>query len=386
MADGVNTEVAAITQKFPNSRAERFKGWLKSFGKKTKNIPEPQIQENQEQQPTKPVNELLGVKEAAELKPAQSILFHTAPVNNLDKLRLHGLFAQKDDPNMGVNLGYSTFFATEHHYKRTGQNVPFDQTRTATPDDYVLTIWKKNSAALKTKGYFKDKGFYQPSSEPSPGPALDAYVEAAIAGNKTYEWFGSLAKDMVAQDARIVPPDYFAGAIHLDKNNRDLITRNLVLAEMGIVNADQIEQSLKGILPSDEVAHAVTASIEQSLIRNSVMTQVNLLKDQSEPNPELSKIALMQSMLLRTKVNDRVSALYLDKSITWLSEKLKEEGFDPHKIEEENAGKIQEFNQNPQTTKPPVRLLDVSRNSSYYGSDSTSLAASDIKKELGIAA
>jgi hypothetical protein len=387
MADGVNTEISAITQKpqNPNSRSERFRGWLKNFGRRTRNIPNPEMQDNPESQPPKPINELLGIKEAVELKPAQNILFHTAPLDNLDKLRLHGLFAQKDDPNLGINLGYSTFFATEHHMKRTGQTVPFEQTRTATPDDYVLTVWKKNSASLKTKGYFKDKGFYQPSLEPSPGPALDTYINAAIAGNQTYAWFGDFAKDMVVQDARMVPPEFLVEAVQLDKNNRDLITKNMVMAEAGIVDADQIEQSLQGILSSRETAHAVTASIEQNLIRNSVMPQINLIKEQTTNNPELSTIALVQAMLLRTKVNDRVSALYLDKSITWLSGKLKEAGLDPHKIAEENANKIREFNQNPQTIKPPVKILDVSRNSNYYGSDSTSLAASDIKRELKIA-
>lgn len=387
MADAVSTEVA-ISHKLPspNSKAERFKGWLKNFGRKIKSTPQNHVQENQESQRIKSVNELLGVKEASELKPAQNILFHTAPINNLDKLKSHGLFAQKDDPNLGINLGYSTFFATEHHYKRTGQNIPFEQTRTVTPEGYVLTIWEKNSAALKTKGYFKDKGFYQPSMEPSSGPALDSYIDAAISGNQTYAFFGSFAKEMITQDARMVPPEFFAGAVHLNKDNRDLITKNMVLAEAGLINADQMEQSFKGILPSVEIAHAVTASIEQNLIRSSVMVQVNLIKDQSAPNPDLSKTALMQAMLLRTKVNDRVSALYLDKSIALLSEKLRECGLDPQKSVEENTGKIQEFNQNPQTTKSPVRILDVSKYSNYYGSDSTQLAAGDIKRELRIAA
>ncbi len=385
MSDTINTEAISQNPSYANSKTEQFKKWLRNFGRKKGDTSEAQVQGNQELQPVKSINELLGVKEAEEFKPAQSILFHTTPTNNLDNLRLHGLFAQKDDPSLGINIGYSTFFATEHYMRQTGQTVPFKQVRVATPEDYDLTIWKKNSATLKTNGSFKDRGFYQPSMVPSPGPALDAYVEAAIAGNKDYAYFGNLAPYIVTHDAMMVPPDYFAGTIHLDKNNRDLITKNMVLAEMGMISADQIEQSLRGILPSDEIAHAVTASLEQNLIRNSVMTQVKLLKGQSMPNPELSTTALIQTMLLRTKVNDRVSALYLDKSITWLLEKLKEAGLDPHKIAEESAKKIQEFNQNPQTIKSPVKILDVSRSTNYYGSLSTFHAAGDIKQDLMIA-
>lgn len=389
MADGINTETAELApnqKPNPNSKTGKLRRWLEIFGRKSKNTPPaiPQIPEAHE--PPKSVNELLGVKEAAKLRPAQNILFHTAPAVNLEKLASQGLFAQKEDPNLGNNIGYSTFFATEHHFKKTGQSIPPDGIRSQTPDDYVLTIWKRNNSVLKEKGTFKRLGFYQPSMEPPSGTPLEEYIDAAISGNRAYEWFGDFAREIIAKGVRMVPAEFFAGSIKLDRPNRDLIIKNMILAESGISDADQIEQSLKGIVTSGEIAHAIAVSIEQDLIRNSIMEQIKTIKAQSGQSMETQQTAFFQAMFLRTKVNDKVSALYLDKSISWLGEILKKQGIDPQKIAEENALKINHFNKNPQGTKPPVKLLDISRNFDYYGSDATSYVASVIKRELGIAA
>lgn len=391
MADGKNTEAVELPlnqQPNPDSKTGKFRGWLKIFDRNSRNTAPtiPQIPETQElQKSPKSVNELLGVKEADALRLAQNILFHTAPVANLEKLKSQGLFAQKDDPNLGNNIGYSTFFAVEHHLKKTGQSIPLDGIRSATPDDYVLTIWRRNNSVLKEKGTFKEFGFYQPSMEPPPGTPLEEYIDAAISGNKAYEWFGDFAREIIAKDVRMVPGEYFAESIQLDTLNRNLIIKNMVLAEIGIAGSDQIEQSFKGIT-SGEIAHAMAVSIERNLIRNSIMEQIKAIKAQPRQSIEISQNAFIQAMFLRTKVNDKISALYLDKSIDWLAGILKKQGIDPQKIAEENALKIKHFNQNPQGTNLPVKLLASSRNFDFYGSNEASYAASDIKRELSIAA
>lgn len=380
-----------------SSKAKEFVGWLKNFGKKhEKSNPQAPVEdpiqkpETPEAKPPKSVNELLGVKEADQLKHAQTLLFHTAPASNLEKLKTKGLFAQKNDPNLGNNLGYSAFFATEHHLRKTGQPIPLEEVRSATSPDYFLTIWRKNNFTKKDKGGFGRFGFYQPDQEPPPETDLNEYIDAAISGNETYAWFtnlnADLARKMVAQEARMVPAEYFAGSLWLDKQTRDLIIRSMVQAETGIAGAAQIENSLMSVVPAEETAHAMAASIEHALIRNSLMEQIKEMKASPLPNQQLSEDSLLKAMLLRTKVNDRVSALYLDKSINWLIEKLNQQGINTQKLIEENAVKINEFNKNPYGSKPLLSFPDPSNSFNYYGSNAGTHIASEIKDELGIVA
>jgi hypothetical protein len=258
-----------------------------------------------------------------------------------------------------------------------------------------LTIWRKNEFAKKDKGGFGSFGFYQPYQEPPPGTDLNEYIDAAISGNETYAWFTNLnpdlARKMVAQGAKMVPAEYFAGAIRLDMQTRDLIIRNMVQAETGTANADQIEESFRGLTDSEEIAHGLTAAIEHALIRNSMMEYVEIVdkKDRQTPprkilKTRLSENTLLQAMLLRTKVNDKVSALYLDKSINWLIENLGRQGVDTQKLVEENAVKINEFNNNPYGSKPLLSFPDPSNSFNYYGSDAGTYIAAEIEKELKI--
>lgn len=389
MADAVNTEgiKPAIEQATPKSKGERFAKWLRGFRKPNPQAtpspsPEP---EKTETQPPKSVNELLGVKEADQLKQSPSLLIHTAPEANLEKLKSQGLFAQKDDPNLGNNLGYSTFFATEHHQRRTGQKINPQEARTAASPAYVLTIWRKNETILKETGDFKRMGFYQPSMEPPAGTNLDEYVNAKISGNKDYEWFVLTARDSITKGARMVPAEYFAAGLKLNQPTRDLIIKNMVLAETGMASADQIQQRFQTVINSEEIAHGLTTSIEHSLLRNSIMEQITEIKTQKVPNPSLAEKSLLQAMLLRTKVNDKVSAVYLDKAIRWLIKNLEEQGVNTQQLVEDNASKINNFNQSPGASKPPVQLLDLEKGPYYYGSDAGTYASMDIKRELGIA-
>lgn len=371
-----------------NLRTEALGRWLKNFGKKLnrKESDISQTQPKDEVQTASPesVIELLGAIESTKLRLADRILFHTTSATNLENLRSNGLYGNKNDPSLGINIGYPTFFATEHVQRQTGQSIPYDKIRTDTPSNYVLTIWGVNKYTSKDKGLFKDRGFYQPSKEPVSGEALDKYVDAVISGNKDYAILGVYARGIVTDTARMVPAKYLLDSFPLDRTNRDQIIQNMVLAETGLANADEIEASFQKIVSTGEIAHALTASIEHNVIRNSVMIGIKRIKDQPQQAGEVVQTTFLKAMFLRTKVNDRLSARYLDNSIKWLIGVLKVQGINPESLSEDFATKIKQFNYDIQGGKPPVKLVDSSRYDNYYEHGPALETARSIKIEMGI--
>lgn len=380
MADGVPSEVLKPKPEASqqNSKANEFVRWLKRLGR-AHNPARPENDSVSPEEPPKSVNELLGVKEANELRIAPRLLFHTAPSSALEKIKRQGLYSQTEDPNLGNNLGYSTFFAAEHHLRKTGKRMPITKVRTTASPDYVLTIWQKSKYAKKDEGY-KGEGFYQATMEPQPEAIPEDYISTAIEGNPTYSFFGPMARELISKEARKIPPEYFAGSIKLDQSGRDQIISIMINAERGIYDADQIEDLFTLQSISQETAQGMAANIEQVLIRSSVMGQIKKIKERFGDQEQVAD-TLLQTMFLRTKVNDRVSAVYLDQSLKWLTGKLDSMGVNTKSLIKEFAAKVKEFNNDPKKAPQVIKLADKSN---FYGWADGIYISQEIKKELAL--
>lgn len=403
MADAVNTESVQPTPELQpkgSSKAKEFVSWLKRFGKKhEKSEPRVSVQdpiqnsETSEAQPQKSVNELLGVKEADQLKPGEALFFHTTPSKNVEPIKANGLYSKASDPDLGSNIGYSAFFATEHRLRSKNVVISTEDARERTPSEYSLTIWNDGGPLAKDK-QFAQYRFYAPREKPEDGKDLTEYLDAAYKdGDEYYRSLGEIMGKILKRENNVhLSNEFLLGVINLGKDVRDSIIKNMVLAETGRVSADQVEGNFLNLLSqhlsfskagvsTQDLAHNLTASVEHNLIRTGIMEKIKDIKQDATPKAKAIDDCLFSAMYLRSQVNDRASAKYLDLVIKQLTGKLDEAGLDSAQVIDDNVVKVKSLKGNRATFQSTVNARDLSK---YYGSDHVTKVAQQIKEELKI--
>lgn len=320
------------------------------------------------------------------LRPAESLFFHTAPAESLDSLRNYGLFSAVGDPNIGRSIGYSLFFGFEREVIRRKRGVQALSdlkldVNVSTPDNYVLTLWKMGPDLKRVR-----KGALDKFMDVKSKPKNTAEIPEGFVKNSP---MGDLLKELAPQDVRKLDPGYFVAAVPLNRVIRDEILKGMVLTEDGRMTADQIEQNLLTVLEKQnvalqqgvnlgDVAHRITVSIEKDLMRYGVAS--SLKQAESFPEP-----ALWKALVYRNNSNDPVTATYLEKVIDKMTKIIRQKD-SQHGYKSEEI--LQKFHKDLESLQKGEGVPPVERKTEmgYYGTPGIRVIVERLRQKLNLLA
>lgn len=391
--DIANTEGVAAPAAEASAKSRSFKDWLKGFKdrfpKKQSpsgvSLPPSPLADDVSVPEAQPYKSKLDQKrETEKLSFAPRVFFHTTPNERVASITEHGLFGDKNDPNVSDKLGYSLYFGFEHtHIREDMSSASKKDPLKETPDNYVLTVWKRDSVLKKDSStYFKQAGYRVIVGKPSAGEVPEGFYQATPMGGVLQarpEDVGKLSKDN------------FLSAIPLTKPVREEMVKLMILAQAGVLEADRIEEQVGALLKSSqatlknidypELAHMLTVSLERSLMAGvmkpalerakkspKIRTMTGLVIRSDYPYGEPLK-ALWLAYNYRLNVNDKVSARYLDGAIAQLTKQVQAQGVNTEQLFQRFDQSVDQLKQGKSydLRKEGYQLMDWEFTHNYYG-------------------
>lgn len=400
--DAAKTEAGAtpVSETSPKSRS--FKSWLEGFKARFSRKPSsvnpesgsPPNPENDTIPEAKPYKSKLDQKrETEKLRFTPRIFFHTAPVERVASIIEHGLFGNKDDPNVGDRFGYSLYFGFEHtHVRENMSSIVKKDPLQETPDNYVLTVWKGDVGLKKPAQDSPNQlGFRAVTGRSSKGEVPDSFYQASPLGEL---W------TLLPQEIGRLPKDNFLSAIPLTKPIREEMVKLMVLAQAAVFDADEIKIKFEGLLKTlhaeikgveyANLAQMLTVSLERSLIASVVKPAL----ERAKSSPKIRQMtglvygeplkALWQAYAYRFNVNDKVSARYLDGAISQLSKVVQAQGINTEHLFQRFDQSIDQLKQGKvyDLRKEDHKLMGVDGESNYYGATTIQAAYWMVRNQM----
>lgn len=372
----------------PAITENRFKSVLNAFKRKFQNRPPSEKQE------TVVSYEQSAPEQAERLRPAKKVFYHTTPADRFDSIKKEGLFSPVDDPNIGSHLGYSVHFGYEHALLRNNISVGIAELEGQIPDNYILTVWENSRNLTKSKELFENRmGLRRMANTVNRKDVPGQFFASVPAGHPVL--FDGVPVGRLG-------PEHLLAGIQLHRSNRDQLTRLLVLARYGKINADQVEVSLTELLSKnsgvwlksnttvDDFAHSLTVSIEQDLMRTIVMGKLSEIKKRGYMSKYegyyLGSLAegLWLVSLYRQNVNDPVSARYLDSAKKLIEKDIALQGDKPEEVNLQVKQMLTDYKSSQKIPDYHWFSSTVEAEGEYFGATGGEIAAVRIKKELGI--
>lgn len=331
------------------------------------------------------------------LRVSQKLLFHTTTLDQLDSIASKGLFAVELDKDvgqqiMGENLAYSLYFPIEREADRKGMEP--SQIPDATLDNYVLTIWQRNSSVVRVANRARDSIGHNQITAKTSDPIPDSYFTASTESNAdSLKWLISLDPNL----ARNLSQNNLLAAVQIDRSTREGLLKLMILASQGKVSAISIEEQIKTQLAGgktkylkagtniDDISFELASTIERELARSVIVPYMNLSRKElatdggvEKPNSATLE-AFKFALAFRLNVNDAVTARYLDGCIRELKQIMKSHGLDTNKLKKEALTEIKE-EESSQTGIKTTTNFNSYINNNFFAGTNAALAAIKLKE------